>query len=236
MKKLVKKLIVVLRFTGLTGREKLLKMETIQEAHVEHPTVVPGLDPTAAAVGTKLNTLQGYYDTQDSLKLQMDEVNEQIASAETELIDIYVDKWAGQVQTAAAGDKEVPKSLGYGVKGDDDSKPDLSATQPLITDIDISVHGVHTVFVINKDSKKKKLPKGAIRVDMYGQTGGNPPADLAELIANGGGYLGEAIKGKFKHTLPQGATGKFEYYIAVYIDSKTKKPASYSVVASAIIS
>ena len=236
MKKLVKKLIVVLRFTGLTGREKLLKMKTIQEAHVENPTVVPDLDPTAAAVGAKIITLEGYYSTQESLKLQMDHVNEQIAASESELIDIYVDQWAGQVQTAAAGDKEIPKSLGYGVKGDSEAKPDLSTTQPLITDIDIKVHNVHTVYVINKDSKKKKLPKGAVRVDIYGQTGGNPPADIVELIANGGGYLGEAVKGKFKNNLPQGSTGKFEHYIAAYIDSKTKKPASYSVVASAIIS
>ena len=236
MKKLVKKLIVVLKFYGLTGLAKRNKMIAIKDAHVANPTLVPDLKPTTTIVEGKLNDLGDLYQTNASLKEQLSNNIQLIYTAEDELNDIFVSKWATQTQNAANEDPAIPKLLGYGIKGEKDAPPDLSETAPLISDIDINISGQHTLHIINKDNGKKKLPENALRTDVYGQTGGTLPTNLTTLISNGGGYLGEAVKGKFKYALPQGKVGTIEYYIAVYVDKKTKKPASQSKVANAIIS
>ena len=72
------------------------------------------------------------------------------------------------------------------------------------------------------------------RVDVYGQTGGTEPDNLAALVANGGGWLGTAVKGKYLNRLTVNTNTKNqpEFYIAVYIDKLTKKPAAQSNVES----
>jgi hypothetical protein len=92
------------------------------------------------------------------------------------------------------------------------------------------------LHIHNNITGKRRVPKGMLRVDVYGYTGaaGLVIADLAALIALGGGYLGEASRGKFVNAFTANA-GKTEYYVAVYVDKKTKKPASQSPVASSII-
>ena len=54
------------------------------------------------------------------------------------------------------------------------------------------------LHIHNNITGKRKLPAGMLRVDIYGYTGaaGLVIADLAALIALGGGYLGEASRGK----------------------------------------
>ena len=40
-------------------------------------------------------------------------------------------------------------------------------------------------------------PKDVLRVDIYAQTGGTAPANLAALVTNGGGWLGTTKRGKY---------------------------------------
>lgn len=60
------------------------------------------------------------------------------------------------------------------------------------------------------------------------------PNDLATLLANGGKFLGTAVRGKFISNFPNGK-GKEIFYIAVYVDKKTLKPVRQSVVADAMV-
>lgn len=105
----------------------------------------------------------------------------------------------------------------------------------MIGNIDISTHGQHTIFCHDNLTKKVALPDGILRINIYGQTGGTRPIDLTQLIANGGGYLGQTTRGKYVHTLNNADIGKTEYYIAVYILKATKKPFSQGQAASALI-
>jgi succinyl-CoA synthetase beta subunit len=72
---------------------------------------------------------------------------------------------------------------------------------------------------------------------MFTGTGGTAPINLAALIANGGGWLGTASRGKYINPFVVTAAnqGNPEYYIAVYIEKTTKKPAAQSNEDSATI-
>lgn len=245
MVKLLKKLILALNFHGLGEAKTLKKQSDIALAHQANPTVVPGLNPAPATVLGMINTQSGYYTLRDSLIEQMKQVTEEIHKNGEAINDIFVDQWAPQTQVAIGTDASKAKLLGYGIKAHDTGHtPVVAATEkniitvshPVIVKIDVNEHGVHTIHIHNNNTGKRALPKGIKRVDIYGYTGaaGLVIADLAALIALGGGYLGEASRGKFVNTFTAN-TGKTEYYVAVYVDKKTKKPTTQSPVASGII-
>jgi hypothetical protein len=245
MGKLLKKLILALNFHGLGEAKTLKKQMDIATAHQNNPTLVPGLNPTPASVITMINTQTGYYATRDNLIEQMKQVTENIHNNGEALNNIFVDQWRPQTQAAIGTNTASARVLGYGIKGIDDGhtsteaaldKSIILSSHPVIVKIDVNTHDVHYVHIHNNLTGKRKLPAGMLRIDMYGYTGaaGLVITDLAALIALGGGYLGEASRGKFTNIFTAN-TGKTEYYVAVYVDKKTKKPASQSPVASGII-
>ncbi len=245
MGKLIKKLILALNLWSLTEAARIKKQLDIANAHTANPALVPGLTPTPASVITMINTQSGYYTLRDSLIEQMKQVTENIHKNGTAINDIFVDQWAPQTQVAIGTDASKAKLLGYGIKGQDTGHTPVIASiekvivlssHPVIVKIDVNTHDVHFLHIHNNLTGKRKLPAGMLRVDIYGYTGaaGLVIADLAALIALGGGYLGEASRGKFTNVFTTN-TGKTEYYVAVYVDKKTKKPASQSPVASGII-
>ena len=216
-------------------------MTNMQAAAVTNPTYVSGLNPTPAEVITQIEALQGLVTLRDTLLEQVKTITEKIHLADDALTTVFTDGWAPQAQTAIAGDTTKAKTLGYGIKGTDTGHTPINTaiakvleSSPLIGKIDINTHLQHTLHILNDATGKKKLPVGILRIDVYGVTGGNEPADLAALITAGGGYLGEATAGKFVNAFT-GNVGKIEYYIAVYVDKKTKKPVAQSPVASALI-
>lgn len=234
--RLIKKLILVMSLYGLSFPQIIQKMWGIVNAHKANPTYVPGLDPATTAVETKLTSAQGLFDAQAALVIQMKANTKLLNEAETDLINIFVSHWATQTQTAPDMNEERAVELGYNIKGQTPVVPPSQENVPLISNIIISIHGEHTIFCINSLSGLVKLPDGILRIDIYGQTGGTRPIDLTQLIANGGGYLGQASRGKFVNTLSNDNIGKIEYYIIVYILKATKKPFTQSAVGSALIS
>jgi hypothetical protein len=235
MGQLIKKLILVLNFRNLSFLLILQKMNAILKAHVAYPTYVPGLNPTTADMDTMLIDAQKLLDKRADLEEQMKANTKQIAQTQTKLTDIFVSKWATQTQAAIGMDEGKAMQLGYGIKGQTPVNPPSPDCVPLIGKIDINVHGQHTLFCLNFLTGKAALPAGILRIDIYGQTGGTTPVDLTALIANGGGYLGQATKGKFVNTFGNDKIGQTEFYIAVYVDKVTKKPFSQSKVVSALI-
>jgi len=229
------KLIIVLNFRGLSFLKKLLRMTDIQKNHVGNPLLVPGLDPAPDVVLTKITEAMDELTRHDSLTDQLKASTQKLDTMEAYLEGVFIDKWAKQTQNAADMNAEKAKLLGYGIKGENPPEPPSQDNVPVIGKIDNNTHGQHTLFIQNFLTGKVALPPGISRIDIYGQTGGTQPVDLAAMIANGGGYLGEATKGKFVNTFGSQNLGTPEYYFAVYIDKKTKKPFTVSKVASAMM-
>ena len=229
------KLIIALNFRGLSFLKKLQRMTNIQKNHVDNPLLVPGLNPAPDEVLTKITEAMDELTRHDSLMDQLKASTQKLDAMEVDLESTFVDKWAKQTQNATGMNSEKAKLLGYGIKGENPPEPPTLDNVPVIGKIDNNTHGQHILSILNFMTGKVALPTGISRIDIYGQTGGTQPVDLAALMANGGGYLGEATKGKFVNTFGSQNLGTLEYYFAVYIDKKTKKPFTVSKVASAII-
>jgi hypothetical protein len=235
MKKLYKKLILVMNLYGLSFVEKLEKMFGIQKAHTDHPTYVPGLDPTPADVATKIDDAKKLLAEETDLKEKLKANTQKQLDAETELTNIFVSRWIPQTQTADDMTIARAKELGYGIKGEKEVKPPSAESFPLIAEVVTTAHGQHTIFCHDNLTKKIKLPDGILRIDIYGQTGGTRPENLEKLIANGGGWLGQVTRGKYEHKYGANGIGSVEYYIAVYIDKATKKPFSCGPTYGALL-
>ena len=247
-KVLNKKLILTADFTGLTLEEKLSKQTDMVKAQIANPTLVPGLNPTATSLQTQIVALTdpntGLIHQRSVLLAQVHALTAQINKAETTIKDIIVSQWMPQVQNALTGTANAISNaalLLFGIKGQTGGSTTgagvmekAADTAPVIAKID-NQHNKQTLHIHNNLTGKTGHPKNVLRVDVYGQTGGTAPTDLAGLIANGGGWLGTAKRGKFISPLTTANAGKTEYYIAVYIDKETLKPIAYSTVASEAI-
>ena len=201
------------------------------------------VNPTPANVLIQINSRTTLLTQRSSLEAQLKQNTTNIHSADTALKTIFANQWASQIQNFAGITVAQVKGMGYGVKGlespvatvEDTSKNASSA--PVIIKIDTEVKGQHALHIHNNITGKIGIPKDVLRIDIYGQTGGTAPTNLASLITNGGGWLGTAKRGKYinQFTVTPANLDKPEYYIAVYIDKATKKPAAQSTVESASI-
>ncbi len=251
-KVLSRKLILTADFTGLTLEEKLTKQANMAKAQTNNPLLVPGLNPTAAAVEADITALtdpiSGLIHERGVIRAQEESLTLAINKAETAIKDIIVSQWMPQTQTALTGttNAEVNAALLlFGIKGQTSghtpvtvaSLSKTASSAPVIVKIDIDVHGQHILHVHNNITGKIGHPKDVLRVDIYAQTGGTAPANLAALVTNGGGWLGTTKRGKYinQFTVTAANQGKVEYYIAVYIEKATKKPGAQSVPESAMI-
>jgi hypothetical protein len=235
VKKLIKKLILVLRLGRMTQSTRIKKMTDVKNAHKGNPALVPNLDPAVDEVETKLGNLNLMIEQRSSLEEQLKSKTLEIAETETDLVNTFVSKWTNQTQNAPGMDADKAVLLGYSIKGQTPVEPPSPESVPVIGKINLNVKGEHTLYCHNNETLKVALPAGILRIDIYGQTGGTQPANLTALMASGGGYLGQASRGKFVNKYSNDKLGQTEYYIAVYVDKVSKKPFSQSNVASAML-
>lgn len=255
-KVLNKKLILTADFHGLTAEEKLTKETNMAKAQVDNPTLVPTLNPTATNVQASIALINdpstGLIHQREVLRGQEKALTLQINKGIHDIQNTIIDQWMPQTQTAltatpalaAVAESNAAKLL-FGVKGQTGGGNNLNLgssqktaeSAPVITRIETNVKGQHTLHEHNNLTGKIGHPKDVLRIDVYGQTGGTAPANLAALIANGGGWLGTIKRGKYVNPFVVNATNKDkpEFYILVYIDKATKKPAAQSNVESAVI-
>ncbi len=226
---------VVAKVSELTESDFIKDVKKKSNAQTEYPDIVEELSPSAATVSGKIEDMETKISERDSLLLEAKTKTSEINAIRKEVTGYMTKKWAPQIQEAVTSKSQV-SLLGFYVKGDNPSDPPSPEVAPLVTKIETNVPGRHTLHFVDSVLLKKALPPSILRIDVYGQTGGTQPADLPQLIANGGGYLGEADKAKYVNTFANSTNkGKTEFYIAVYISKKTKKPFSYSIVYSAVI-
>lgn len=236
-----------------TEEKKLEKEIAMVKAEIDNPTYVPGLNPATAAVQSKITAVTdpstGYIVQRHTARALEKTLTGKINDAIEAVQDIITRQWMPQAEAALKSDPDKinkAKTLGFGVKTVDTGHVDIitaktkaAATEstPVIVAADINVHGQHTLTIHDSHTKKAKLRVDVLRIDVYGVTSDTVPAGLSDLIAKGGGYLGQAGKlGKFVHTYTTVAGSKqTEQYIAVYVGKATKKPIAESPVKSAFM-
>ena len=251
-KVLTKKLILTADFKGLDLEGRLEKETNMAKAQADNPNIVPGLSPAAAAVQTSIVAITdphtGLLHQRAAAKALEESLTVQINNAEKAIRTIIVSEWMPETQSAITGNinaESYAATLQFGIKGQTTGHTPITvaelaksvASAPVIVRIDFSVHGQHIVHVHNNITGKIGHPTDVERIDIYGQTGGAAPTNLAALITNGGGWLGSCKRGKFINQFTVSATniGKVEYYIAVYIEKATMKPGAQSLPESATI-
>jgi len=251
-KVLTKKLILTADFKDLDLEGRLEKETNMAKAQADYPSIVPGLTPTTAVVQADIVAITdphtGLLHQRAAAKALEESLTVQINNAEKAIRTIIVSEWMPETQSAITGNinaESYAATLQFGIKGQTTGHTpvtvaDLSksvSSAPVIVRIDFSVHGQHIIHVHNNITGKIGHPTDVARVDIYGQTGGTAPTNLAALITNGGGWLGSCKRGKFINTFTVTAAnqGKVEFYIAVYIEKATMKPGAQSVPESATI-
>lgn len=235
--KLVKKLVLVLAIYSLPLLGKIQKLLSIITNYKNNPGIVPGLNPDAATIEGKIIAWQTKVTNRDNYIDLAKQMTAEIHEDEAEIIAIFEDSVLPQTTVAINGNEALAKQLGLDIKrSGSELTPILKGTQPIVSGVDFSMHSKHIISIIDKITKKKKLPRGILQTDIYAQIGGSQPADLEQLLANGGKYLGQADKGYFEQNFQSADTGKIVYYIAVFISAETKKIYSQSKVAAAMIS
>jgi hypothetical protein len=238
-----KKTIVTTNFEGQTETELGKSFNKLQNGGATNAPTGLTLNPTPAQVLTKITARTGLITTRSGLEAQLKQNTKDIHTADSGLKAIFTDQWASEIQSFPGITVNQILGMGFGVKGlepqgllvMDAAKTATSA--PVIIRIETDIKGQHSLHIHNNITGKIGHPKDVLRIDIYGQTGGNAPANLAALIANGGGWMGTAKRGKYvnQFTVTAANQGKIEFYIAVYIMKATKKPAAQSVVESATI-
>ena len=238
-----KKIIVTTNFDHQTETELGKSFNKLQNGGATNAPTGLTLNPTAASVATKLTARTALITTRSGLEAQLKQNTKDIHKADSDLKTIFTDNWATQIQNFTGITVNQILGMGFGVKGLEPSGPlvmdtaKTATSAPVIIRIETDIKGQHTIHIHNNVTGKIGHPKDVERIDIYGQTGGTAPASLAALIANGGGWLGTAKRGKYVNQFAVSAAnqGKSEFYIAVYILKATKKPAAQSVVESATI-
>ena len=237
-----KKIIVTTNFGRLTENALSKAFNKLQNGVANNAPAGLTVSPTTAAVKTQIDARNDLFIVRSGLEAQLKQNTEDIHSADVALKGIFTDQWAAQVQNFPGITVNQIKGMAFGIKGLDNSHADTTvadntktaSSAPSIIKIDTDVKGQHTLHIRNNITGKAGHPKDVLRVDVYGQTGGTEPDNLAALVANGGGWLGTAVKGKYLNRLTVNTNTKNqpEFYIAVYIDKLTKKPAAQSNVES----
>ena len=201
------------------------------------------LNPTQAQVLAKITARENLITDRANHLALAHQDTEDILKADTDLKNIFTSVWGNQIQNFTGITVGQIKAMAYGVKGiaggaaQEISVMEMGKTKasaPVITKIDIDIVGEHIIHTHNNITGKRGHPKDVSEVDMYAKTGGTPPADLADLLANGGQLVGESERGVYIYEIPTTvAKNTLIHYIAVYKGRKTKKPVAQSNVMSA---
>jgi hypothetical protein len=218
-KKLNKKLVVVSNQKGLSESEKIQDSKDKAAAQIEFPTIVPGIDPTALSVQS---TISGIETNVNKRNLLLEEAMGLTAAINTDiekLEDIFVDKWAKQIQSAPGIDAGKVKQLKFYVKGVYDGGAEPEATvlnsYPQLNTVIKGTHLVHYLNMVNSITHKVAKPLDVKDTEIYMFFGEQPPADYKDMK-----YLGLAKSGKYTVTFTEGDVGKTVWYFAVYLPRK----------------
>jgi len=251
-KKLEKKFILTADFPK-TEEGRIQKAIAMIKAEIDNPGFVPGLNPAASAVQSQITTITdpgtGFMAQRDTARALEKTLTAKITKAVDNVQDIITRQWMPQAEAVLKNDPDKinkAKTLEFGIKTVDSGHVDSTTAKtraantestPVIVSADINVHNQHTLVIHDSHTKKFKLRPDVLRIDVYGVTSDTAPAGLSDLIAKGGGYLGQAGKGgKFVHTYTADPAKKqTEHYIAVYVGKATKKPIAESPVKSAFM-
>ena len=238
-----KKIVVVTNFNNQTENELTTSYIKLQNGVATNAPTGLTVSPITTDVENKIIARNDLFTTRSNLHALLKQNTENIHEADSDLKTIFTSQWASQIQNFPGITVNQIIGMGFGIKGlgsgsltvADTAK--TAASAPVIIRIDTEVKGQHILHIHNNISGKIGHPKDVERIDIYGQTGGAAPANLAALITNGGGWLGTARRGKYinEFVVTSENAGKPEYYIAVYIDKIKKKPAAQSVAESAVI-
>ena len=233
-----KKLIITSNLSGKHGARFIEKADTMVKGVVDNSTIVPAIDPATTVVEAKLVAMGALIASRTTHENTAKEITVQILAMEADIDNDITSQWVGQVQKAVKGDLAKVKLLGFGAKGIYTGKTPAKAivgnaydSFPAIIEIDFKVHLRHIVLTRNSANGKKATPKDARSLEIYMQIGGlTPPTETSKMS-----HLGSATRGNIVHTFDEADLGKIVYYIAVYIDRKTKKQLILSPVMSATI-
>ena len=223
---------------GVTGKTEADLVEDISEkvkSMDENDTIVTTPDPSTTVVGGVLTHMKDGISKEASLLLELKQVRDDIDADKKKLIDIMVNKWAPQIQNTPNITIGQIHVLGFHVTGENPIIPIPIDTVPVVTKIVTNIPEKHILHVIDSKDEKKAVPTGMLRTDVFAQIGGTKPVNMAGLIANGGSRVGEVTAGKFIFDVPNGNKGKTVFYILTYIEKKTKKSFSYSIVYDAVV-
>ena len=209
------------------------------KAATNHPLIAPDLVPLPADIKLKADAITVTIGERAALQAQVKAKTASISAAKSELTNLINNNWAPQAQIAIKGDLELAKELDWFIKGIYTGGAPVKSivgsideSYPGITKIITSNHLEHKVFTRNSANGKTGVPKDAKSIEIYMQIGGTTlSTDILKMS-----HLGSASNGNLKVNFSAEDLGKTVYYIAVYIDMKTKKAKILSPVVSAVVS
>jgi len=235
---LKKELIVISNLKGLKMGDFTKKVKGYCTAHTDNPTIVTNLSPTTTVVEAKIESIiEIEAERTEIFKSYMQKTN-LMNSIKRDVTNDINNGWCNQVQNAVAGDTSKVILLGYGIKGIINGASPANAligrameSYPSISKIVSTISCQHKIFTRNSATGKVKLPSDAKSIEIYMQIGGlTPPTEIKNMS-----HLGSCTRGNLINKFDTADIGKIVYYIAVYMDKKTKKPIGFSHVASAMV-
>ena len=233
-KKLVKKTVITSKQEGLSESDRIDDCQAKVNAHIKYPTIVPGLSPTAASVQTILDGINTNAGKRTDFLKQAQDCTILINNDLDEIKGIIVDKWCKQVQDAIGTDTDKAKLLNYGIKGvyDGHAEPEYNVTNSHaeITDLKVSSHLAHTLFIMNNKTGTIGILDDAKGIDVFYYIGNDKPKDTSRMT-----YLGRATSGKFTAHFTEDQVGQMVWYYVVYVPRKKGVVAELGKMESAIV-
>ena len=227
--------IVVADLSGLSNKDKVEKIGVYGTLMTDNPLIVPNISPTGAILTTKVGLIEEMMLKHKTIEEILIALTKEIKKQIKEASDIVVKEWVPQVHKACNGNIVDITTLGFGVKNSKvlitpATRGRITNSNPIISNIDTSVHLKHDIFVIN--SKTVKLAKlvDALQTNVYGQIGGVVPNDVNKMVT-----FGIIDRGNYLHEFDPADLGKPVYYMAAYLSKKTRKPVAVSPLFSAFI-
>ena len=112
-----KKIIVTTNFEHLPETELGKSFNKLQNGGATNAPAGLALNPTPAAVATKLTTRTGLITTRSGLESQLKQNTKDIHKADSDMKTIFTDQWASQIQNFPGITVNQILGMGFGVKG-----------------------------------------------------------------------------------------------------------------------
>jgi hypothetical protein len=221
-----KKVIVTANMWNLKDKDFMQEAKDKTKAQVNNPTFVPGINPAAIDVETKISANDVILGKRDAAQALAQSLTADFNKGRRELNDIMV-SWAAQIQDAVGGDIAKIKALKFGVKNEEgEHTPEISITnsKPVISSIDLNLSMHHTVHFVNSLSETNMLPADVDCIEVYETSDESFVGNLLKMS-----HLGKAKRGKFVNHFTIDEEGKTVWYVAVYVPRKGDFQGAVSV-------